>query len=213
MKTSEDRYRRELRRHDLALRMIRHEVRTLAIQAWTGLTANRVRRLYRHYYRDALRPNLARHRGPAPRQAIRFLRTQRTRAEAAAAIGICYAMGVLPPGQTANARKTLPSLVRGERLCTAYERFQALVPETELRLEHVIIIALAVVQRAELILTHCVGCGALVLLDELGVMRRRCAHCARSPDEEVADPTSRASASSPRSSERPPRGTQGRLFR
>ena len=57
MRILDNRYSRDLRRHDLALRMIRHELRTATIIAWTGLSETRIRGLYRSYipaYADAL---------------------------------------------------------------------------------------------------------------------------------------------------------------
>ena len=57
MHISNDRhYFRDRQRHDLALRMIRHEARTHTIRSCTGLTDDRIRRLFKTY----------RHHTPAP---------------------------------------------------------------------------------------------------------------------------------------------------
>ena len=50
MRISDDRYSRDRVRLDLALRFIRHEARTQTIRAWTGLTDDRIRKLYRSYF-------------------------------------------------------------------------------------------------------------------------------------------------------------------
>ena len=51
MRVTDDRYSRDLRRYDLAVRLIRHEARTQTIRQWTGLTDDRIRKLYRSYVR------------------------------------------------------------------------------------------------------------------------------------------------------------------
>ena len=49
MRVSDDRYTRDRQRLDLALRLIRHEARTFTIRQWTGLSDDRIRKLYRSY--------------------------------------------------------------------------------------------------------------------------------------------------------------------
>ena len=46
MRISDDRYSRDRLRLDLALRFIQHEARTHTIRAWTGLTDDRIRKVY-----------------------------------------------------------------------------------------------------------------------------------------------------------------------
>src|SRR5688572_18099605 len=53
MRISDDRYSRDRLRLDLALRFIHHEARTHTIRAWTGLTDDRIRKLYRTYLHEA----------------------------------------------------------------------------------------------------------------------------------------------------------------
>ena len=53
MRISDDRYSRDRLRLDLALRFIHHEARTHTIRAWTGLTDDRIRKLYRTYLCEA----------------------------------------------------------------------------------------------------------------------------------------------------------------
>ncbi len=52
MRVSDDRYTRDRQRLDLALRLIRHEARTFTIRQWTGLSDDRIRKLYRSYCQD-----------------------------------------------------------------------------------------------------------------------------------------------------------------
>ena len=64
MRVSDDRYTRDRQRLDLALRLIRHEARTFTIRQWTGLSDDRIRKLYRSYVMN----HRAVRRAAAPRQ-------------------------------------------------------------------------------------------------------------------------------------------------
>ena len=74
MRVSDDRYTRDRQRLDLALRMIHHEARTFTIRQWTGLSDDRIRKLYRSYVLDHGPRSVCRHRGKSPRQAAFFFR-------------------------------------------------------------------------------------------------------------------------------------------
>ena len=74
MRITDDRYTRDRLRLDLALRLIGHEARTRTIRSWTGLTDDRIRKLYRSYVADAGRRDVRRHRGKSPRQNAFFMR-------------------------------------------------------------------------------------------------------------------------------------------
>src|SRR5262245_35756949 len=95
MRVSDDRYRRDLRRHYLAVRFLRHDARTQTICTWTGLSYPRVRRLYR-----SIRTNepvsSRRLRGPSPQRVGVFFRGPRLRSEAAALAGMCRELGIIP---------------------------------------------------------------------------------------------------------------------
>src|SRR5579863_8971671 len=75
MRVSDDRYTRDRQRFDLALRLIRHEARTYTIREWTGLSDDRIRKLYRTYVADRGTRRVLRHRGKSPRQPAYFFRT------------------------------------------------------------------------------------------------------------------------------------------
>ena len=71
MRVSEDRYTRDLRRIQLAHRLIRHEVRTYWIRAFTRFTEGRIRNLLRSYGRAS--DGLHRYRGSPPRLYTRLM--------------------------------------------------------------------------------------------------------------------------------------------
>src|SRR4030095_7456113 len=92
MRILDHRYNRDLRRHDLALRMIRHEVRTATIMAWTGLSGTRIRRLYRSYIPEGAIAAL-RHRGPPPTSVELLLRSKELAGEAGGVAGRALRLG------------------------------------------------------------------------------------------------------------------------
>jgi hypothetical protein len=183
MASTEDRYGRALRRYNLALKLIREDVRTQTIRIWTGMSRDSVKRLCALYRKENAHHALVRPRGPSPRQAARFLRSKRIRSEAAIFAGICYRAGILPSAPMPQAPRLFPGLARGEELYAAFLRFRVFAPASELTLEQLMGLALILAERIELALTRCVSCGAMVLGDNLGVLRRWCGECAQVSSE------------------------------
>ena len=64
MRLTDDRYAGEKSQFELALRMIRHEARTRTIKACTGLSDDRIRKLYSTYFVG--RTDVKRRRGGSP---------------------------------------------------------------------------------------------------------------------------------------------------
>lgn len=175
MRVSEDRYARDLRRIQLAQRLIQHEVRTQAICTWTGLTGERIRNLCRSY-----NPSLngaRRHRGPAPRRIASFLRSPLLRSEASALGGLIYALRVIPRQPIPNARRVLPSVDVGERLVAAFELYRRIVPSAKVAMDQFILLVITLAEGAELEVSHCGQCHGALLLDRLGIGRRVCPSC------------------------------------
>ena len=96
MRVSDDRYTRDRQRLDLALRLIRHEARTFTIRQWTGLSDDRIRKLYRSYVLDARCARACcRHRGKSPRQAAFFFRNSELNFQAAQLASLFVVYGLL----------------------------------------------------------------------------------------------------------------------
>ena len=172
-----ERYNRDLQRYNLALRMIAHEARTHTICDWTGLPDDRIRHLYQSYVDEHGKRHVLRRRGPSPQSLAVFFGTARSRSEAAALVGLCYLLEVLPPRSLDDPRRELPSVARGERLCEAYEMYQQLVPETSMTLEHLVLLVMTVSQGQEFEVTQCASCGGVVVLDRGALRRGNCTHC------------------------------------
>jgi ribosomal protein L37AE/L43A len=171
------RYNRDLQRYNLALRMIAHEARTHTICDWTGLPDDRIRNLYQSYYNEHGRNPTSRRRGPSPQSLGFFFVSARSRSETAAIVGLCYLLNVLPGHMLSNPRRELPSIARGERLCEAYDMYQALVPGTLMSLEHVVLLIMTVAHGHEFQAGHCVACGGVIVIDRSSLRRWNCTHC------------------------------------
>ena len=177
MRISDDRYSRDRLRLDIAMHFIQHEARTHTIRLWTGLTDDRIRKLYRSYHAaSGERP--ARHRGKSPQQAAFFLRTARLRHEAGALAGLCCLVGALEARPAGPAAPPLASVARAAALCQAYDVYRAIVNAPGIGFEHAVLLVNALARGNELALGNCHGCGALLVVDALALRPARCAVCA-----------------------------------
>ncbi len=177
MRISDDRYSRDRLRLDLALRFMHHEARTHTIRKWTGLTDDRIRKLFRSYLTDTPHA-VARHRGKSPQQASFFTRSIRVQQEAAVLASLFCLLGVVPNSVAVDAEHPLPGVARGERLCQAFEAYQALVAAPQITFEHAVLLVNALARGDELRLGGCMDCGGLLVVDSLALRDVRCGHCA-----------------------------------
>jgi hypothetical protein len=177
MRICDDRYSRDQRRLDVALRFIRNEARTRTIRTWTGLSDDRIRKLYRSYSSPGPGAALTRHRGKSPQQAARFTRTARARQEAALLASLYRLAGALPGPPAAGPATLLPGLQRGELLCQSYETFRALLPEAGLSFEHAVYLLTALARGDELTLGACRDCGAVLVSEHCMLHAPRCVVC------------------------------------
>ena len=183
MRVSDDRYSRDRLRFDLAVRMIRHEARTCTIRIWTGLTDDRIRKLYRAYLQHAPATPVRRHRGKSPRQIAFFMRTPAVQFEATTLAGLFCMLGLVPPPGSSSRRSSPPmSLEWGESFCQAYESYLVLRSPPRVSFEHAWFLLLALIRQDELRLHTCIECGGLCLVDRFASMGATCARCARHPE-------------------------------
>jgi hypothetical protein len=185
MRISDDRYSRDRSRLDVAMQFIRHEARTHTIRIWTGLSDDRIRKLYRSYLSDSRAKPLVRHRGKSPQQAGYFMRSTRARQETALLASLCCLVGALPGEPAPELLDALPSLGRGELLCHAYGVYRSLIPETMISFEHAVFLLTALVRGDELVLSGCRECSAVLIIDRWSLRAPRCALCA---DDSFAAP-------------------------
>jgi hypothetical protein len=175
MRISDNHYNRDQVRIDVAIRFIRHEARTRTIRQWTGLTDDRIRKLYHSYLQAGGRTT--RHRGKSPRQAAFFLRTARIRDEASALASFCCLVGLFD-GYCHDFRvRSSTDVNRAASLCRAYEGYRAAVRNPAITFEHAVLLVNALARANELRLGGCQTCGALLVVDSLGLRPARCFLC------------------------------------
>ena len=185
MRISDDRYSRDRLRLDLALRFIHLEARTHTIRAWTGLTDDRIRKLYRTYLYESDGSGVTRHRGKSPRQAAFFTRSQRIRREAAvfasvsSLFGLITSQSISADGSAADkSAQNAPTVARGALLCEAFETYRALVLEPQISFEHAVYLLGALLAGDELRVANCRDCGSVLVTDRLVLRAPICNECA-----------------------------------
>jgi hypothetical protein len=184
MRVSDDRYSRDRERFDLALRLIRHEARTYTIRQWTGLSDDRIRKLYRSYvmHQDARGVNargVLRHRGKSPRQAAFFFRSPEVHFHAAnlASLFLLYGLLRATSGGVESSYR-VGSLESGALMCGGYEAYRELHSPAAISFEHAWFLLLALGRRDEIALTRCAECGGVRLRDLLAKRGSACLTCA-----------------------------------
>ena len=178
MRIHDDRYNRDQRRFEVALRFIRHEARTHTIRVWTGLTDDRIRKLYRNYIFDVGGTRPVRHRGKSPQQPAFFTRSTRARQESAVLASIFCLTGTLPRPAAPEAARSLATPARGELLCQAYESYRSEFSSPQFSFEHAVFLLAALWRADELILGACRDCSAVLVADRWSLRAPRCSVCA-----------------------------------
>ncbi|HEU5137125.1 MAG TPA: hypothetical protein VFU13_18400 [Steroidobacteraceae bacterium] len=192
MRISDDRYSRDRLRLDLALRFIHHEARTHTIRAWTGLTDDRIRKLYRTYLYEAGGAKVTRHRGKSPRQAAFFTRSLRMRREAAVFASVSSLFGLITP-QTIRVMpsvvvpspETAPTVARGALLCETFEAYTALMGESQISFEHAVFLVGALLTGDELRVAHCRDCSGVLVTDRLALRIPVCNECSTTDPQQA----------------------------
>lgn len=173
MHISNDRYFRDRQRHDLALRMIRHEARTHTIRSCTGLTDDRIRRLFKTFRSHTPAP-LRRRRGKSPRQIAYFTRNPHMQFEAS------YLSGVFATFDLVRRQGTevdAECLEYGQRFCDAFETHRQLVQQPRISFEHAWFLLQLLNRGASLRAARCRRCSGRYLRDRLHATARRCPFC------------------------------------
>lgn len=161
---------RELRRRQLAQRLVAHEARTLTISLLTGLSRHQLATL-RQRWRV---PQDIRHRGPPPTSFATFRANALIREEAAALAVLCKCAGV---ALASSRSQTMAAVVEGEYLCEAFEMYVACLLQSEFEFEHVALLERGLEEGDTIALSNCGNCAAVILLDLLETRRHRCLHC------------------------------------
>jgi hypothetical protein len=178
MRISDDRYSRDRLRIEVAMRFIRLEARTRTIRLWTGLTDDRIRKLYRAYLCDSGAGGIRRHRGKSPRQAAFFTNSARIRQETDLLASVCLLLGLIGERAYLPIESSLAQVRRAQLLCQAFECYRQMIPDSHISLDHMHFLLDALAQGRELRLDKCGGCGAVIVADRLTLRAPSCVVCA-----------------------------------
>jgi hypothetical protein len=178
MRLTDDRYANERSQFELALRMIRHEARTRTIRECTGLSDDRIRKLYWTYFRNSGVTGVRRRRGKSPRQITRFVKNAEHQLQSTTLVAL-YNAGLLLRIDERNLVHPCwprPDVEFGHRLCRAFETYLLLHERPLLSFEWAWTL-LHSVCGDELYLASCSGCGTSYVQDAFALDLKTCPCC------------------------------------
>lgn len=179
MRLTDDRYAGEKRQFELALRMIRHEARTRTIRQCTGLSDDRIRKLYTTYFRNSGITDVHRRRGKSPRQVLRFVKNPRNQLQATTLVAL-YSTGLLlriDEQRRVHACWPRPDVEFGHRFCRAYETYLQLHNKPLLSFEWAWNLLYCISMNDELYLASCLECHSLYVQDAYALDDKTCPAC------------------------------------
>lgn len=178
MRATDDRYRGEQAKFELAIRMIGYEARTGTIRYFTGINDDRIRKLYTTYFKHRESP-VRRQRGRSPTRVSPLVRTPQRALESGVFAHLLLLNGLLslehPPGPSLQGSVDL-----GHRLCECFATFELLVPRSSLTFEWGWNLLVSMRRGDELGIAHCASCSICYLFDLLSAPRCACPTCALS---------------------------------
>ncbi|HSG97826.1 MAG TPA: FlhC family transcriptional regulator [Woeseiaceae bacterium] len=177
MRLTDDRYAGEKRQFELALRMIRHEARTRTIRECTGLSDDRIRKLYANYFVG--RSDVRRRRGKSPRQVQRFVKSPGNQLQATTLVALFCANFLIriDTDDNVHACWPRPDVEFGHRLCRAYETYLVLHDDARLSFEWAWNLLQSISYNDELYLAACGDCSARYVQDAYALDDRTCPTC------------------------------------
>ena len=176
MRATDNRYIGERNRFELAMRMIRHEARTGTIRYWTGLSDDRIRKLYISYFKFVDGSTVKRRRGKSPTQIGPLIRSSARALESGAFVNMLVVNGLVsldnPPGPRLKGNVSM-----GHRFCQCYEAHKVAVAKPTLTFEWGWNLTRCIRRGSELRLTRCDVCSIAYVYDRLQVPLSDCPAC------------------------------------
>ncbi len=179
MRLTDDRYAGERAQFELALRMIGHEARTRTIRDCTGLSDDRIRKLYARYFKHVGRSDVRRRRGKSPRQIGRFVRNSEHQLQSTTLLSL-YCAGLLmgiDADNRVHAYWPRPDVEFGHRVCRAFENYLLLHDKPVFSFEWAWNLLLALCWNDELVVAVCRGCRSRYVQDAYAVDLKTCPSC------------------------------------
>jgi len=176
MRATDHRYRGEKTKFELALRMIGHEARTGTIRYWTGLSDDRIRKLYTSYFKYGEEP-VRRRRGRSPTQVAPLVKTPLRALESGVFANLLLANRLLSP-DPASMPHLKGNIDLGHRFCECYETYSTLVPRANLSFEWGWNLLVSIRRGDELAIARCNACSVGYIYDLLALPHSTCPACA-----------------------------------
>jgi hypothetical protein len=179
MRLTDDRYAGERSQFELALRMIRHEARTRTIRECTGLSDDRIRKLYTTYFRNTGATDVHRRRGKSPRQVTRFVKNPHNQLQATTLVALFCSGLLLRVGADNKVAPCWPrpDVEYGHRICRAYETYLLLHENVTLSFEWAWNLLHSISYNDELYLAICKGCLTRYVQDAYALDHKICPSC------------------------------------
>lgn len=179
MRLTDDRYASEKNQFELALRMIGHEARTRTIRECTGLSDDRIRKLYGTYFRNSGNVSVRRRRGKSPRQIGRFVKNPDHQLQATTLVAL-YCAGLLL--RIDEQDRVFPCWPRpdvefGHRMCRAFETYLLVHERPLLSFEWAWNLLHRMSRGDELYLASCGECRGRYVQDAYALDLRVCPAC------------------------------------
>lgn len=179
MRLTDDRYAGERAQFELALRMIGHEARTRTIRECTGLSDDRIRKLYATYFRDSGSQGVRRRRGKSPRQVGLFVKNPDNQLQATTLVSLFCGSRLLRVDAKRNVSACWPrpDVEFGHRLCRAFETYLLLHNDACLSFEWAWNLLHAIAWNDELYLASCADCESIYVQDAYALDDAMCPAC------------------------------------
>lgn len=171
------RYMREKGQIELALQMIAYEARTHTIRGCTGLSDDRIRRLYSTYFKGAKGVRVKRQRGKSPHRTDVYTRNLETQRQSAALASLYVQFGLLPMHELSPPPTAIRDISYGTRFCQAYSLYRAISSKPEFCFERAWALCEALQLADELVVRLCRTCSGLFVHDQLSLKPTICPCC------------------------------------
>jgi hypothetical protein len=179
MRLTDSRYSNEKLQFELAIRMIGHEARTRTIRECTGLSDDRIRKVFNSYFKGSGVSAVRRRRGKSPRQITLFVKSPGHQLQAMTLITL-YCVSLLIRVDTSGRVHPCwprPCVEFGHRVCRAYETYRVLHRAPSLNFEWAWNLLQAISHNDEIYLAQCRLCRVRYVQDAYALDRRICPAC------------------------------------
>ena len=178
MRLTDDRYAGEQAQFTLALRMLGHEARTKTIRDCTGLSSERIRKLYGTYFTNSAVKG-RRLRGKSPQQIQRFVKNPDYQLQATTLVAL-FCIGLMLRVDSRghiHSRWRRPDVEFGHRMCRAFETYLLVHDQALLSFEWAWNLLQSVMTSDDLIFALCNFCHSRYVHDAGGLNFRICPAC------------------------------------